>query len=222
MASNAGSPRPGAPSPRTARRPAFAVRNLPAGISPGRAADLMEATAAAGRERKRRAGLKGWQCRVRKPAFALTLYWDGEPPADESAATSEALVILDAADLQTVIVRGVDDDGPCSILILNVVHPVTGLAKVRRQELYLDLMRWHLHRDMDAADYAALRGKADTFEQSLARQDLRWHPAPQPLVLPVSPPDAPVHMAQQLTYSRQREFLQLEAQARAVGLWAGR
>ena len=128
---------------RAARRPAFAVRNLPTGISPGRAADLMEATAAAGRERKRRAGLKGWQCRVRKPTFALTLYWDGEPPADESAATSEALVILDAADLQTVIVRGVDADGPCSILILNVVHPVTGRAKVRRQELYLDLMRWH-------------------------------------------------------------------------------
>ena len=45
---------------RAGRRPAFAVRNLPAGISPGRAADLMEATAAAGRERKRRAGLKGW------------------------------------------------------------------------------------------------------------------------------------------------------------------
>ena len=132
----------------------------------------------------RRAGLKGWQCRVRKPAFALTLYWDGDPPADESAATSEALVILDAADLQTVIVRGVDDDGPCSILILNVVHPVTGLAKVRRQELYLDLMRWHLHRDMDAADYAALRGKADTFEQSLARQDLRWHPARNPWYFP--------------------------------------
>ena len=169
---------------RAARRPAFAVRNLPAGISPGRAADLMEATAAAGRERKRRAGLKGWQCRVRKPAFALTLYWDGEPPADESAATSEALVILDAADLQTVIVRGVDADGPCSILILNVVHPVTGRAKVRRQELYLDLMRWHLHRDMDAADYAALRGKADTFEQSLARQDLRWHPVRNPWYFP--------------------------------------
>ena len=37
------------------------------------------------RERNR-AGLKGWQCRVRRPAFALTLYWDGAA-VRESAAT---------------------------------------------------------------------------------------------------------------------------------------
>ena len=55
---------------------------LPAGITPDRAADLMEATAGGGRELKRRAGIKGWQFRVRKPVFALTLYWDGEPPAE--------------------------------------------------------------------------------------------------------------------------------------------
>ena len=46
---------------------------LPAGSTPDRAADLMEATAGGGGELKRHAGIKGWQFRVRKPAFALTL-----------------------------------------------------------------------------------------------------------------------------------------------------
>ena len=47
--------------PPTSTRPAFTLRNVPAGISFTRAADLMEATAAAAGERKQRAGRKGWQ-----------------------------------------------------------------------------------------------------------------------------------------------------------------
>ena len=50
--------------PPTSTRPAFTLRNVPAGISLTRAADLMEATAAAACERKQRAGRKGWQLRA--------------------------------------------------------------------------------------------------------------------------------------------------------------
>ena len=108
-----------------ARRAAFAVRNLPAGITPGRAADLMEAAAADARELKRRAGIKGWAARVGYPALVVTFYWDQEPPPNEPAVIREAIDVIRADELQAAILRGADDDGPCTIVILNTVHPLT-------------------------------------------------------------------------------------------------
>ena len=102
------------------------MRNLPAGITPGRAADLMEAAAADARELKRRAGIKGWAARVGYPALVVTFYWDQEPPPNEPAVIREAIDVIRADELQAAILRGADDDGPCTIVILNTVHPLTG------------------------------------------------------------------------------------------------
>ena len=99
----------------TATRPAFTLRNLPAGISLTRAADLMEATAAAACERKQRAGRKGWHLRAKWHTLIFTFYWEPHPPADEPAVIAEAVDVLRAAELQAAIVRGADDDGPCTI-----------------------------------------------------------------------------------------------------------
>lgn len=88
-----------------ARVATFAVRNLPHNTTPGRAAALMDATVTAAPELKRRAGVKGWHHRVRKPALAYTLYWEGIPANHEASHVRETLEILGAADLQAIIVR---------------------------------------------------------------------------------------------------------------------
>ena len=114
--------------PPTSTRPAFTLRNVPAGISLTRAADLMEATAAAAGERKQRAGRKGWQRCAKWHTLTFTFYWEPHPPADEPAVIAQAVDVLHAAELQAAIVRGADDDGPCTILMFNTIHPATGLA----------------------------------------------------------------------------------------------
>ena len=67
-----------------ARRPLFAVRNLPAGISPARAVDLMEATAADACALKQRAGNKHWRIRAKWHTLTFTFYWQ-PGPADRRA-----------------------------------------------------------------------------------------------------------------------------------------
>ena len=132
--------------PPTSTRPAFTLRNLPAGISLTRAADLMEATAAAACELKQRAGRKGWHLRAKWHTLTLTFYWEPHPPADEPAVIAEAVDVLRAAELQAVIVRGADDDGPCTILMFNTIHPATGLVH-RSRDSYTDPLRWHFRRE---------------------------------------------------------------------------
>ena len=132
--------------PPTSTRPAFTLRNLPAGISLTRAADLMEVTAAAACELKQRAGRKGWQLRTKWHTLTFTFYWEPHPPADEPAVIAEAVDVLRAAELQAVIVRGADDDGPCTILMFNTIHPDTGLVH-RSRDSYTDLLRWHFRRE---------------------------------------------------------------------------
>ena len=132
--------------PPTSTRPAFTLRNVPAGISLTRAADLMEATAAAAGERKQRAGRKGWQRCAKWHTLTLTFYWEPHPPADEPAVIAQAVDVLRAAELQAAIVRGADDDGPCTILMFNTIHPATGLVH-RSRDSYTDLLRWHCRRE---------------------------------------------------------------------------
>ena len=132
--------------PPTSTRPAFTLRNVPAGISLTRAADLMEATAAAAGERKQRTGRKGWQRCAKWHTLTFTFYWEPHPPADEPAVIAEAVGVLRAAELQAVIVRGADDDGPCTILMFNTIHPATGLVH-RSRDSYTDLLRWHFRRE---------------------------------------------------------------------------
>ena len=59
---------------------------------------------------------------------------------------AEAVDVLRAAELQAVIVRGADDDGPCTILMFNTIHPATGLVH-RSRDSYPDLLRWHFRRE---------------------------------------------------------------------------
>ena len=132
--------------PPTSTRPAFTLRNVPAGISLTRAADLMEATAAAAGERKQRAGRKGWQRCAKWHTLTFTFYWEPHPPADEPAVIAQAVDVLRAAELQAAIVRGADDDGPCTILMFNTIQPATGLVH-RSRDSYTDLLRWHFRRE---------------------------------------------------------------------------
>ena len=126
------------PSTGLTPRPSFTVRNLPAGISPARAADLMEATAADACALKQRAGSRLWRIRAKWHTLTFTFYWEPEPPADEPA------VIREAAD----VLRGADDDGPCTILMFNTIHPATGLVH-RSRDIYTELLRWHFAREGD-------------------------------------------------------------------------
>ena len=103
------------------------MRNVPAGISPARAVDLMEATAADACALKQRAGNKRWRIRAKWHTLTFTFYWQPDPPADEPAVIHEAVDVLRAGELQAAIVRGADDDGPCTILLFNTIHPATGL-----------------------------------------------------------------------------------------------
>ena len=124
----------------TSTRPAFTLRNLPADISFTRAADLMEATTtAAACERKQRAGRKGWHLRAKWHTLTFTFYWEPHPPADEPAVIAEAVDVLRAAELQAAIVRGADDDGPCTILMFNTIHPDNRARPPLPRQLYRPL-----------------------------------------------------------------------------------
>ena len=90
------------------------------------AAAYTTARAADARELKRRVGIKGWAARVGYPALVVTFYWDQEPPPNEPAVIREAIDVIRADELQAAILRGADNDGPCTIVILNTVHPLTG------------------------------------------------------------------------------------------------
>ena len=152
-----------------ARRPSFTVRHLPAGISPARAADLMEATAADACALKQRAGIRLWRIRAKWHTLTFTFYWEPEPPADEPAVIREAVDVLRATELQAAIVRGADDDGPCTILMFNTIHPVTGRVH-RSRDIYPDLLRWNLRREG-----VRLRGLMD-FLRAAREQHLRSKP----------------------------------------------
>ena len=161
------------PALDAARVASFAVRNLPQDITPELAVGLMEATVATAPELKRRAGVKGWRVRARKPALGYTLHWEGVPPNDEERLVNETLELLAATELQAIIVRRVDGGNHRTTVILNTVHPETGLVKVGGQ-VYFDLLHWHLSREGDAQAQEALqRGKVSTMLESLRRQDLR-------------------------------------------------
>ena len=127
------------PVPAAAHGASFAVRNLPHDTDPDRAVGLMEATVATAPELKRRAGVKGWRVRARKPALGYTLHWEGVPPNDEERLVNETLELLAATELQAIIVRRVDGGNHRTTVILNTVHPETGLVKVGGQ-VYFDLL----------------------------------------------------------------------------------
>ena len=127
------------PVPTAAHGASFAVRNLPHDTDPERAVHLMEATVAAAPELKRRHGVKGWRVRVRKPALGYTLHWQEGPPSDEELLIHETLELLPAAELQAVIIRRGHGQTSRTAVVLNTVHPPTGLVKVNGQ-VYFDLL----------------------------------------------------------------------------------
>ena len=118
------------PVPTAAHGASFAVRNLPHDTDPERAVNLMEATVAAAPELKRRHGVKGWRVRVRKPALVYTLHWQEGPPSDEELLIHETLELLAATELQAVVVRRGDGETSRTAVVINTVHPETGLVKV--------------------------------------------------------------------------------------------
>ncbi len=133
----------------------------------------MEATVAADPELKRRHGVKGWRVRVRKPALGYTLHWQEGPPSDEELLIHETLELLPASELQAVIIRRGHGQTSRTAVVLNTVHPQTGLVKVNGQ-VYFDLLHWRLSREGDAQAQEALqRGKVSTMLESLRRQDRR-------------------------------------------------
>ena len=94
--------------------PAAIRRAVPAGISPARAVDLMEATAADACALKQRARQQAL-AHPREVAHAdMYVLLAPDPPADEPAVIHEAVDVLRAGELQAAIVRGADDDGPCT------------------------------------------------------------------------------------------------------------
>ena len=179
------------PAHDAARVGAWTVRNLPQDTTPERAAGRMEATVATAQELKRRTGVKGWRARVRKPALGYTLHWEGMPSSDEAIHVRETIDILTATALQAVVVRRVDGGSPRTIVILNTVHPETGLVTAGGQ-VYLDLLRWHLSRENDPQARAALqRGKVATILESLRRQDRRILTLPDRLQWALKDVDVP-------------------------------
>ena len=120
------------PSTGLTPRPSFTVRNLPAGISPARA------------------GSRLWRIRAKWHTLTFTFYWEPEPPADEPAVIREAADVLRAAELQAAILRGADDDGPCTILMFNTIHPATGLVH-RPRDIYTELFALALRARRRAA-----------------------------------------------------------------------
>ena len=105
----------------------------------------MEATAADACALKQRAGNKRWRIRAKWHTLTCTFYWQPDPPADEPAVIHEAVDVLRAGELQAAIVRGADDDGPCTILMFNTIHPATGLVH-RSRDSYPELLRWYFRR----------------------------------------------------------------------------
>ena len=167
------------PVPTAAHGASFAVRNLPHDTDPERSVNLMDATVAASPELKRRHGVKGWRVHVRKPALGYTLHWQEGPPSDEELLIHETLELLPATELQAVIIRRGHGQTSRTAVVLNTVHPQTGLVKVNGQ-VYFDLLHWHLSRQGDAQAQEALqRGKVSTMLESLRRQDLRILKLPQ-------------------------------------------
>ena len=161
------------PVPAAAHGASFAVRNLPHDTDPERAVSLMEATVAAAPELKRRHGVKGWRVRVRKPALVYTLHWQEGPPSDEELLIHKTLELLPASELQAVIIRRSHGQTSRTAVVLNTVHPQTGLVKVNGQVCF-DLLHWRLSREGDAQAQEALqRGKVSTMLESLRRQDRR-------------------------------------------------
>ena len=134
-----------------------------------RAADLMEATAADACALKQRAGIRLWRIRAKWHTLTFTFYWEPEPPADEPAVIRAAVDVLRATELQAAIVRGADDDGPCTILMFNTIHPATGRVH-RSRDIYPDLLRWNLRREG-----VRLRGLMD-FLRAAHEQHLRSKP----------------------------------------------
>ena len=81
--------------------------------------------------------------------------------------------MLPATELQAVIIRRDHGQTSRTAVVINTVHPQTGLVKVSGH-VYLNLLHWHLSREGDdQAQEALQRGKVATVLESLRRQDLR-------------------------------------------------
>ena len=149
---------------------AYCFRNL-AVSTPEEAADVMESTVALAPELKRRAGRRV-ATPVRKPALAYTVYWEYHCPGEPMRLITDSIDIVGATDLQAVIAHCSLPSGPATTVILNTVHPKTGLASARGQ-VYFNLLCWHLKLEGDPAALEALnRGRFATIIESLLRQDL--------------------------------------------------
>lgn len=149
---------------------AYSFRNL-AVSSPQEAAETMESTVALASELKRRSGRRVTSP-VRKPALAYTVYWEDRCPDEHMRLITDTIEIIGANDLQAVIAHCSLPSGPATTVILNTVHPKTGLASARGQ-VYFDLLCWHLKLEGDPVALDALkRGRFATIIESLLRQDL--------------------------------------------------
>ena len=113
-------------------------------------------------------------CRIRQSvaSFAVLAWLAGAPVLAQTGPTHvdrvirEAVDVLRATELQAAIVRGADDDGPCTILMFNTIHPATGRVH-RSRDIYPDLLRWNLRREG-----VRLRGLMD-FLRAAREQHLR-------------------------------------------------
>lgn len=149
---------------------AYSFRNL-AVSTPQEAADTMESTVAPAPELKRRAGRSATPP-ARKPALAYTVYWEYHCPDEQMRLITDTIEIIGANDLQAVIAHCSVPSGPATTVILNTVHPKTGMASAGGQ-VYFDLLCWHLKLERDPVALDALnRGRMATIIESLLRQDL--------------------------------------------------
>ena len=115
----------------TAERVAWAhVCNLPTD-DPERAWRMMAHTAMAQSALKAAAGVKATGRKLAKPCAAFSLSWHpSEQPTREDmlAAALDSLKALGVADHQAIIVAHQDADHPHVHIILNRIHPETGVA----------------------------------------------------------------------------------------------
>ena len=140
---------------------------------------------------------------------------EGIPARREARHVSETLEILGAADLQAVIVRRPAGRRilrrsacpPRTTVILNTVHPETGLVHASGP-VYYDLQRWHLTLEDDPEARAALqRGKVATTLESLRRQGRQRYTLPERIERAVEDRDRPLEPNTHIRSTTLRMFM---------------
>lgn len=153
--------------------------------SPDRALKTMAWTAMHQSDLKRSAGMATTGRKLQKPVYTYSLAWaqDQDPSRDDMIAAAEAsLKAIDMDDRQAVLVAHNDTEHPHIHVILNRVHPDTGMAASTSND-HLKLSKWAEAYEREhggirchaRVNHNARRARGEFVKNTnLSRQEYEW------------------------------------------------